>query len=129
MIYIDTDCNAPCCPCKIVDKESGKDILVQTDFDYPGFASTFGWNLREVKPEEPSDYETEWKDNTELDETERAAFALYEKQCACDHDDTDGTIDCEHCGLDAMVFITSAGAYLEKNDGKEAEDPGYFGEG
>jgi hypothetical protein len=27
----------------IVDEESGEDILIQTDWDYPGVASTFGW--------------------------------------------------------------------------------------
>jgi len=24
--------------------EDGRDILIQTDFDYPGFARTFGWS-------------------------------------------------------------------------------------
>jgi hypothetical protein len=27
----------------IVNEETGKDILIQTDWDYPGVASTFGW--------------------------------------------------------------------------------------
>ena len=28
----------------IVDNDTGKDILIQTDWDYPGIASTFGWS-------------------------------------------------------------------------------------
>jgi len=28
----------------LVDEDSGKDLLVQTDWDYPGIASTFGWS-------------------------------------------------------------------------------------
>jgi hypothetical protein len=28
----------------IVDNATGKDILIQTDWDYPGIASTFGWS-------------------------------------------------------------------------------------
>ena len=28
----------------LVDETSGEDILIQTDYDYPGIAMTFGWN-------------------------------------------------------------------------------------
>lgn len=28
----------------LVVAEDGQDILIQTDFDYPGIASTFGWS-------------------------------------------------------------------------------------
>jgi hypothetical protein len=28
----------------LVVAEDGRDILIQTDFDYPGIASTFGWS-------------------------------------------------------------------------------------
>lgn len=34
--------DAPCCIKLIAD--NGEDILVQTDWDYPGIATTFGWN-------------------------------------------------------------------------------------
>ena len=38
-----TDVNAPCCPGEIV-AEDGRTVLIQTDWDYPGFAITFGWD-------------------------------------------------------------------------------------
>lgn len=50
-IYWNTDVNAPCCPGEIVDNETGKTILVQSDWDYPSTAETFGWNIREVQPD------------------------------------------------------------------------------
>lgn len=28
----------------LVDTETGEDLLIQTDWDYPGVASTFGWS-------------------------------------------------------------------------------------
>ena len=28
----------------VIDLETGEDILIQTDWDYPGVASTFGWS-------------------------------------------------------------------------------------
>ena len=28
----------------LIVAEDGRDILIQTDFDYPGIASTFGWS-------------------------------------------------------------------------------------
>ena len=46
----------------------------------------------------------------------------------CEHDGTDGTIDCKTCGVKAMQFIESAIDYINSNDGKVAEDPGYFDE-
>jgi|ERR1035437_2867227 hypothetical protein len=35
-------------------------------------------------------------------------------------------VDCKLCGVTATDFINSAGEYLSNNDGKEADDPGYF---
>lgn len=33
----------------LVVAEDGRDILIQTDFDYPGIASTFGWTPCECR--------------------------------------------------------------------------------
>ena len=101
MIMWNTDVNAPCCPGEIVDQETGKTVLVQTDWDYPGVASTFGWSLRDVQ-------------QPDRDEP-------------CNHDRIDGTVDCEDCGLTASDFIGAAEEWLSDNDGVEADDPGYFG--
>jgi hypothetical protein len=32
----------------IRDEDTGKDILIQTDYDYPGVASAFGWSPGKV---------------------------------------------------------------------------------
>ena len=101
-IMIDTDCNAPCCPCQILafdeEKQVGA-ILVDSDWGYPGYASAFGWSTRDVQVDE-------------------------ERQC--DHDSTDGTVDCKECGCKVGAFIESAYDFLASNDGLEANDPGYF---
>ncbi len=96
MIMWNTDVNAPSCPGEIVD-ESGQTRLIQTDLDWPGIASTFGWSTREV-------------------------------QHKCKHAATDGTVDCEDCGMAASDFILAAGDWLRDNHGATAEDPGYFGD-
>jgi len=30
--------------CYLIMAEDGRDILIQTDFDFPGVARSFGWN-------------------------------------------------------------------------------------
>ena len=96
-----TDVNAPCCPGEIV-AEDGRSILVQTDWDYPSVAQSFGWSLRNVQ---------------------RCPYCG-----GCDHSSTDGTVDCPECGVTAGAFIAAAGEWLRDNDGTTAEDPGYFEE-
>lgn len=86
----------------IILNEDGREILVQLDYDWPGVASTFGWHVSMNEP-----------------------FPYAEK---CDHDGTDGTIDCPACGLPAASFIAAARHYLDEHEGKRAEDPGYFTE-
>jgi hypothetical protein len=81
---------------RIVNDDNTDDVLVQTDWDYPGIASTFGWWIGAVAPN------------------------------GCTHDGTDGTIDCPGCGTPASVFIEAAGDYLDENIGAVADDPGYF---
>jgi hypothetical protein len=44
----------------------------------------------------------------------------------CCHQVTDGTVDCDDCGMPAMEFIKAAGEYLREHNGVTAEDPGYF---
>lgn len=85
------------CPCEIVHVESGKSILAQVDTDYPGFAAAFGWSVGHVPG------------------------------IACNHSGTDGTVECPNCGMPASTFIESAREFLEENNGKIADDPGYFG--
>lgn len=91
--------DAPCC-LKIV-AEDGRDILVQTDWDWPGVASTFGWSLADCQ----------W---TNADK--------------CEHSGTDGTIPCPQCAMTVSIFLKSARDWMDDNDGAEAEDPGYFGD-
>lgn len=105
MITLDSDTSdCPGAVCKIVS-EDGKDILVQQDWDAPGVASTFGWDMSEVQL---------------LDEDDQPVH-----QNKCYHNHTDGTVDC-HCGVTASQFISAAIDWINSNDGAEAEDPGYF---
>ena len=102
-IMINTDIDAPGCPCEIVllgdDGKHVDSVLVQTDYEFPNFASTFGWSV--------SDVQGSIED--------------------CQHDNTDGSVKCSCCGLSASAFIESAREFLSDNDGLTADDPGYFG--
>lgn len=73
-------------------------LLIQTDWDYPGTASTFGWSIRSVQ----------------------------KRKKRCDHGGTDGTIVCPDCGITHIEFINSAFDFLTNNIGAIADDPGYF---
>jgi hypothetical protein len=99
--------DAPCCV-KII-AEDGRGILIQTDRDFPGIASNFGWNL--VKVQAPGHgYGSDYYRPT------------------CEHRASDGTVNCPECGVTASDFICSARQWIDDNDGAEAEDPGYFNE-
>lgn len=98
LITWNTNVNAPCCPGEIV-AEDGRTLLIQTDWDYPGTAATFGWSTREVQQS---------------------------LSRPCGHYGTDGTIDCEECHISAGLFIENAGHWLRDHNGATAEDPGYF---
>lgn len=89
--------DAPDC-LKIVAAD-GRDLLVQTDWDYPGVATSFGWDISTVNQDR-----------------------------GCNHEGSDGTIDCDSCGTTADEFIQAARQFLDDNDGATAEDPGYFTE-
>jgi hypothetical protein len=83
----------------IHDLDRGRTILIQTDWDYPGVASSFGWDIR----------------------------SAHAPGCA-DPSGTDGTIDCPSCGTTASSFITAAESWMDDHLGAIVEDPGYFDE-
>jgi hypothetical protein len=85
-------------------KPTGRSVLVQTDWDYPGVAQSFGWDMRETQ---------------QADRVDRP----------CQHDGTDGTVPCPDCGLTQTDFISAAYDWLRQQDGAKAEDPGYFSGG
>jgi hypothetical protein len=93
MIRWNTQVDAPGCPGEIVN-DDGRTVLVQTDWDYPGVARTFGWSPREVQRED---------------------------RPPCDHRSTDGTVDCPACGVTAGEFIAAAREWLEEHDGATAD--------
>lgn len=90
-----------------------RSILVQTDYDYPGVAGTFGWWPGMVPV--PPDY------------AYPVAIGDF-RSCPSEHDGTDGTVACPTCGQTASAFIASAADWLDDHDGATADDPGYFGE-
>lgn len=114
---------------RLIDKEKRASTrLIQTDFDYPGLASSFGWSPFLVQKCPACD--DTWG-NFKLREVRRTG-GLKCESCrvlrfdSCDHDGTDGTKDCDFCGLTASQFIQAAEEYLDQNEGKRVADPGYF---
>ena len=77
---------------------NGQSLTVQTDWDFPGIARIFGWNIRDVQ----------------FDGMD------------CAHESTDGTVTCRQCGQTPTNFIHVASNYLDDHIGTTAEDPGYF---
>jgi hypothetical protein len=73
----------------ITDLESEKDIYIQTDYDFPGLAESFGWNGK----------------------------ILSKKILRSVNIKPDDEIGAQ---------IYSAIQWLDDNEGKEIEDPGYF---
>lgn len=140
MITWNTDVNAPGCIGEIVGDE-GQSLLIQTDWDYPGIASTFGWNIASVQKASPR-RDFDFKAECGISICDDCGFPLYpmeleENECPecggkcspfspCDHKGTDGTVNCS-CGLTPRDFIASAADYLRENDGATANDTGYFG--
>lgn len=122
-----TDVNAPCCPGEIIDDETGRTLLIQTDWDYPGTASSFGWSLQAVQ-RCPACGSLDCEVNQET-----GVLYCQETDCrvieghVCRHDGTDGTVDCPDCEVTASDFISAAYDWLRDNDGATADDPGYFG--
>lgn len=84
----------------IIAAADGRTALVESDRDYPGLASTFGWSVTDSRGASGWDF--------------------------CPHDGTDGTIDCGTCGRTVSAFINSASDFLAEHVGATVEDPGYF---
>src|SRR5665213_656669 len=81
--------------CYLITAEDGRDKLIQSDYDYPGIASTFGWSVSDL---------------------------INKKKKVCKHKKSDGTIDCSDCGMKAGDFISSARDYLDDHDVDVADD-------
>jgi len=93
--------NAPCCVklamvSNHIPREIAPSILFQVDTDFPAVASLFGWRPMEVLGTED-----------------------------CDHEGTDGTVDCQKCKLKSTTFIAHARNWLDDCDGRTCENPGY----
>lgn len=113
--------DAPCCV-KIVCAD-GRDMLVQTDFEFPPVASSFGWCTREVQ---------------KCDSCGQISFDLHNqivkfcRHCkknvgtVCHHCETDGTVNCTHCGVTVSDFIQASRQWIDTHDGARVDDPGYF---
>ena len=133
-----TDVNAPCCPGEIIGPalEQERDargrflpverqtLLIQTDWDYPGVASAFGWSTRSVQrcPGCGRIVSYEWQRGPVNIATCDECESIFP---ACEHSATDGTVNCP-CGVQAGAFIAAADEWLRDNDGATADDPGYF---
>ena len=110
-IILDSDTSdCPGAVCKILSESEVMSRLVQSDYDACGVASSFGWSVKDV-PGRVAKFDSD--------------LNVIEKYDCC-HSGTDGTMDCESCGVKAMQFISSAIEYISNNDGKTVEDPGYF---
>lgn len=123
-IYWDTDCNAPCVGMIVNADKPKKTILVQTDWNYPGVASTFGWKIISIQ-------QCNVCNKCTVDDAAEDGQITICEHCdasivACPHDCTDGTVDCKYCGASASSFIDAAGQWLQDNDGATVDDPGYF---
>jgi hypothetical protein len=125
----------------LVIAEDGQDMLVQLDYDFCSLAKYFGWS-----PSNIATYEV-WDSNFHGGDAIEVVFSGTIEECdeymhappfegndrgltrrlMCDHDDTDGTIDCD-CGMNAMKFINDAQKWLDDHEGAVADDPGYFTE-
>ena len=117
-----THVNAPCCPGEIV-AEDGRSVLIQTDWDYPGVANSFGWSIRNVQRCKECNRALTVDNGCKLFACDHCDDLI--GKC-CDHSHTDGTVDCPDCGVTAVAFITAADEWLSDHDGATAEDPGYF---
>lgn len=134
----------------VTDRETGRTMLVQTDWDFPGLARTFGWSLSSVQTTDEEDVasmrdvleriDAFWNegdaplhkdallgpDAMPIAQVVRKAIHMTK---GCNHDGTDGTIDCPDCGMTASHFLYIAQEWLYDMEGEEVEDPGYFSGG
>lgn len=97
--------DAPCCV-KII-AEDGQERLIQTDWDFCGVASTFGWS--------PVYFQAPGR-----------GYSNDYYRPTCRHEHTDGTVSCADCGATPTDFILSARTWIDEHDGATTDDPGYF---
>lgn len=121
-----SECNAPCIG--EITSDDGRSVLIQTDWDYPGAAGSFGWSPYLVRncPEcgiATVDHDHIYTTGYPVEYT--CPKCHQNRTDGCPHQETDGTVDCR-CGVTAGDFIASAGDYLDDHDGATADDPGYF---
>lgn len=111
----------------VEDATTGKELaFIQTDWEYPPLARAFGWNMASVQKchycGEAFDADTPGADE-DCDENDDG----HDRPDGCQHDGTDGTVDCK-CGLKAGDFIASAFDWLDAHDGETTECDDYNGE-
>lgn len=120
--------DAPCCV-KIVS-EDGQDRLIQTDFDFPGIASCFGWSTREVQKCDQCGEISTGLTNIVVKYCRHCPDAVGNRGTnvgsVCSHSQTDGTVPCPDCGILAGEFIHAARLWIDENDEAQTDDPGYF---
>ena len=126
MITWNTDCNAPGCPGEIVS-DDGRTLLIQTDWDYPGTAGSFGWSIQCVRRCPHCEHVDTLPAGDQLISTDAKMTCAKcgEEYSLCEHNG-DGTVPCKACGLSQSDFIAAAYDWLCANDGATADDPGYF---
>jgi len=103
--------------------EDGRDLMIQTDYDYPGIASNLGWS-----PQRLHVLGCECGGLSDVGSPHAVMKLGQSSICCCSHKHTDGTIDCKECGTKGIAFINSAREYLDDHIGESFEDPGYFAE-
>jgi hypothetical protein len=131
-IQIDTDITSDR-PCQIVDLVTRRTVMPSTDFEYPSYAQTFGFDLHTVQ-RCPNCKKTVLVPNLDDGRTQPVYFHCENcmdagstiTHACCTHDRTDGTVQCPACGLSAGAFISAASDFLSVHHGLTAEDPGYF---
>jgi hypothetical protein len=111
--------NAPNFCFEVLD-EAGKSLqFVQTDWEYPSLAQSFGWSLTDVqhcrKCKKPIVVWAEDDEPARCDNCNRKKGNVF-----CDHE-TDGTVNCKKCGITASDFISAAYDFLAENEGIQAE--------
>lgn len=75
--------------------------LVQSDRDYPAAAGSCGWSLARVQ-----------KRGSGVVALTRISRKRLDNGQDCRHLGTDGTIDCQECGVTASQFIHAADSFL-----------------
>lgn len=132
--------------------EDGQDLLIQSDWDYPGTASSFGWSPCMCQKEHENAKEFDYTSpgyecsncNVALTPAEAeqrqidtlwGPDAIRKPLCPhcgeevteiCQHECTDGTVDCKVCGMKTTDFLVNASDWLDAHIGDQVEDPGYF---